>query len=348
MQFDWMTRRALCTGESVNTVRRLPRTSPLIPDADTEEQRSLEAAFLLCWVAMADQVFLARRARVPFVAATHPFPGHLSLSVFDPAPLGPMLRGLLRLGYGVHLGRDFLELRGRGPRARLRLCGIRRAEGRELLAGIPQEARSATELPWTGCDAVLSALLRRLPLWRGVDQFAVHVEDDTVVVHWAGGPSPDDVAFVLGSPSCGIRRFSWGASTVWSVHELVVSDTGAHPGSGAERWRSWSAIAAVHAARPDPVAPRARTVLRPRVWDHDEMRAALAEGAVGAVFTLLRGKGVSLRYLAVMTGWTEEQVSEIVDGNAITGGDFMTWIAGRLGIPEGYMGAVRAGRHDGR
>lgn len=350
MQLDWMTRRALCTGETVNTIRRLRSAAPPVPDADTAEQRGLEAAFLRSWIEAADEEFLAGRGLVPFVAATHPFAGHLSMSVHDPALLGPVLSRLLPLGVGAHLGRDFLELRFRG--SRIRLCGISRERGRDVLAAIPR-AR-AGGLSFTRWDSVLSALLRRLQLWRGAKQFALFPAENAVVVHWVGEPGLVDVVHTLGSPSCGIPHFTWGSSSLGVIQELLVDDSGTFAHFWREEWEAWCAVRAVHAAQPRrvPVVPRSRTVLPLGTWDSDGMYQAIWACDAGRIYQLLRAKGVSLRHIAAMVGQSYAEVSRIAEAaHEVVPIEAMRRIGARLGIPESFIGSsallilARLGKH---
>ncbi|MGH3625296.1 MAG: transcriptional regulator, partial [Sciscionella sp.] len=50
----------------------------------------------------------------------------------------------------------------------------------------------------------------------------------------------------------------------------------------------------------------------PEVWNLKEMRDALAERNISAVYRLLRRHGVSQRHIAARTGQSQSEVSEIL------------------------------------
>ena len=76
----------------------------------------------------------------------------------------------------------------------------------------------------------------------------------------------------------------------------------------------------------------------PEVWEHQEMRDALAGRDISTVYRLLRRQGVSQRQIAALTGQSQSEVSEILKGRQVMAYDVLTRIAGGLGVPRGYMG----------
>lgn len=76
----------------------------------------------------------------------------------------------------------------------------------------------------------------------------------------------------------------------------------------------------------------------PEHWEGREMREALAERDVSAVYRLLRKVGVSQRQIAVLTSQSQSEVSEILKGRQVMAYDVLVRIANGLGIPQGYMG----------
>ncbi|MBE1498071.1 transcriptional regulator with XRE-family HTH domain [Amycolatopsis lexingtonensis] len=72
------------------------------------------------------------------------------------------------------------------------------------------------------------------------------------------------------------------------------------------------------------------------------MRRALAARDTGAVYRLLRGRGVSRRQIAMMTGQSQPEVAAILTGRQAVGGNAFAEIVGRLGIPYGHLGRVDA------
>lgn len=76
----------------------------------------------------------------------------------------------------------------------------------------------------------------------------------------------------------------------------------------------------------------------PEHWEGREMREALAERDISAVYRLLRKVGVSQRQIAVLTSQSQSEVSEILKGRQVMAYDVLVRIASGLGIPQGYMG----------
>lgn len=73
-------------------------------------------------------------------------------------------------------------------------------------------------------------------------------------------------------------------------------------------------------------------------WEGDDMRAALHERDVSAVYRLLRKRGFSQRLVASLTGQSQSEVSEILKGRQVMAYDVLARIADGLGVPRGHMG----------
>jgi transcriptional regulator with XRE-family HTH domain len=76
----------------------------------------------------------------------------------------------------------------------------------------------------------------------------------------------------------------------------------------------------------------------PGVWERQDMRAALAERNIGAVFRLLQQVGVSQRRIAALTGRSQSEISEILSGRQVMAYDVLVRIADGLGVARGYLG----------
>jgi len=73
-------------------------------------------------------------------------------------------------------------------------------------------------------------------------------------------------------------------------------------------------------------------------WDEPDMRRALADRDISAVYRLLRRVGMSQRHIAALTGQSQSEVSEILRGRQVMAYDVLVRVADGLGIPRGYMG----------
>src|SRR5207248_1425590 len=83
--------------------------------------------------------------------------------------------------------------------------------------------------------------------------------------------------------------------------------------------------------------------INPTVWERADMRLALAVRDIGSVFRLLQQHGVSQRRIAALTGQSQSEISEILNGRQVMAYDVLARIAGGLGIPRGYMGLASDG-----
>ncbi|MEV0005612.1 helix-turn-helix transcriptional regulator [Micromonospora sp. NPDC050980] len=78
----------------------------------------------------------------------------------------------------------------------------------------------------------------------------------------------------------------------------------------------------------------------PAVWEHREMRQALASRDLKTIYQRLQRVGVSQRRIARLTGQTASEVYEVLKGRRVMAHDVLVRIADGLGIPRGYMGVA--------
>jgi transcriptional regulator with XRE-family HTH domain len=79
------------------------------------------------------------------------------------------------------------------------------------------------------------------------------------------------------------------------------------------------------------------------MWEQPVMRAALARRDIGAVYRILTGAGISQRQIGNLTGQSQSEVSEILQGRQVLGYAVLARIAEGLGIARGLMGLAGAG-----
>lgn len=86
------------------------------------------------------------------------------------------------------------------------------------------------------------------------------------------------------------------------------------------------------------VTPQGPQAINPAVWEHPEMRRALAARDIGTLYALLQRIGISQRRIAALTGQSQSEISEIRSGRQVMAYDVLVRIAQGLGIPLGYLG----------
>ncbi|WP_424533930.1 helix-turn-helix domain-containing protein [Sphaerisporangium viridialbum] len=74
------------------------------------------------------------------------------------------------------------------------------------------------------------------------------------------------------------------------------------------------------------------------IWERPQMRQALAVRDIATVYMLLQRVGVSQRRIAALTGQSQSEISEILNGRQVMAYDVLVRIADGLGVPRGYMG----------
>lgn len=78
--------------------------------------------------------------------------------------------------------------------------------------------------------------------------------------------------------------------------------------------------------------------IAPTVWEHRDMRMALAIRDLKTVYERLQRVGVSQRQIARLTGQSPSEVYEILKGRRVMAHDVLVRIADGLGVPRGYLG----------
>jgi hypothetical protein len=78
--------------------------------------------------------------------------------------------------------------------------------------------------------------------------------------------------------------------------------------------------------------------INPDVWGEPEMRIALAARDISTVYRRLRGYGVTQRQIGQLTGQSQSEVCEIIQGRTVMAYDVLVRIADGLGMPRGYLG----------
>jgi Helix-turn-helix domain len=79
-------------------------------------------------------------------------------------------------------------------------------------------------------------------------------------------------------------------------------------------------------------------IIDPGVWEQPDMRRVLAAHDISAVYRALRDLGISQRQIAALTGQSQSEVSEILQGRQVRAYDVLVRIAEGLGIPRELMG----------
>ncbi|MGM1057898.1 hypothetical protein [Saccharothrix sp. Mg75] len=358
-----LRKRCRCTGETPNEIRRQRgggHAGPLVPVAGPGQQR-FEAGVLQAVVrAMAR---MRRRghplrptALVDRVRLDSPVVGlrvhdtaldHLLAEVL-PVLSGDRLRGVP--GLRAHPGRDHLDLRA--PDGEVRLLGVTRKRWRQAVeAGLPAGPPPVEPVHRTSSPtAVMSGVLRRLPLWRGAAWLDGVVVGDALELYWRNGPPADAVAAILTRSTCAVPDT---AAVPYAFRNTVrgvaltpaPTPTATEPEDPKWAWNHWLATTAPGAALHErAVRPRRPATDLPDVWDQPEMRAALALRRIDTVYRLLLRHGVQRHHLATLTGQSPHEVDAVLAGGRVESYDALTDIAEALGVPPGYMGLA----HDER
>ncbi|MGH3903906.1 MAG: helix-turn-helix domain-containing protein [Pseudonocardiaceae bacterium] len=78
------------------------------------------------------------------------------------------------------------------------------------------------------------------------------------------------------------------------------------------------------------------------IWDEPEMHRALAARDISTVYRLLCDAGLSQTQIGKLTGQSQSEVSEILNGRRVLSYAVLARIADGLGIPRGHMGLAYA------
>lgn len=95
-------------------------------------------------------------------------------------------------------------------------------------------------------------------------------------------------------------------------------------------------LAAITAGK-TPAAADAHPV-DPRLYDDPDLRAILAERDIAGLYRSLKAAGLSYRCIAELTGQSQSEICDILNGRKVTAYDVLVRIAERLSIPRGRMG----------
>ena len=82
--------------------------------------------------------------------------------------------------------------------------------------------------------------------------------------------------------------------------------------------------------------------INPDIWDEPEMHRALAARDITTVYRLLCGAGLSQTQISRLTGQSQSEVSEILNGRRVLAYRVLERIAEGLGIPRGHLGLAYA------
>ncbi|MCE6993508.1 hypothetical protein LZG04_01600 [Saccharothrix sp. S26] len=274
-------------------------------------------------------------------------------------------------GLRAHPRRDHLDLRS--PDGEARLLGVTRERWRQAVAtGLPVDLALSTDLhpletsptpepdrPLTNPPSdlpadLMSGVLRRLPLWRGAAWLDGIVVGDTLELYWRGGPPSGSVAAILAGSTC---RIPSSAAAPYrfrnAVHGVALSTAGPHTEADQAEpewaWVEWVAATAPGPAvderavrpshaRPDPPPNQLNGPDLPDVWEHHEMRVALAMRDITTVYRVLTRHGVPSHRISALTGQPPHDVDRVLSGAKVESYDTLTDIAKGLGVPLGYMG----------
>jgi transcriptional regulator with XRE-family HTH domain len=349
---DRIIRRGQYTGESARTVRQQLRadSGPLMPVPTSQEQLELEAAVLFVWERAVSQV----RPAADVLALEI---DHESLYEFLAKSLPMKISGMFTGIPGLrprpargHLDLVLVRSQGR-TNAVVRLRGVTKEQWREAeqhlghrgtrlwLDGLndlhPDEItalRNRAPQP----AALMSAVLRRLPIWREATWLEVRADPFTLLMYWRGGPEAAHVAQMLEDPLCGIADVIVVSRELSGVLRGVALAVPEAPSPVRKLRRALAAFAPKEMS----VQPRDPSPIPTKVWNEREMRDALARREISAVYRLLRRHGVSQRQIAALTGQSQSEVSEILKGRHVMAFDVLLRITIGLGVPRGYMGLI--------
>src|SRR5262245_24610845 len=84
--------------------------------------------------------------------------------------------------------------------------------------------------------------------------------------------------------------------------------------------------------------PRAPEPINPEAWLQPDMREALAQRDIVALYRILQRFGVSQRRIAALTQQSQSEISEILHGRRVESYEVLVRIAYGLGVPRGWMG----------
>lgn len=376
-----VAQRSCCTGETANMVRRQLKagSGPLMPEATTGGQLELEAALLLA----SNRVMRRMRHEevsaggAPFINRVRLATRELSLEVAEhaverflaeslPSVVGGRILGIP--GLRPRPGRDHLDLRliglGSETHGEVRLLGVSRARWREA-AKFLETMGGADVRPWLECQddlhegeqallrervtqptELMSAVLRRFPLWRDAAWIDSAVIGDSLHMRWQAGPGERTVASILADSVCGVPGAAVASRQVSStIRSILLSRAELIPRTQAEI-ESWAYAqldgAGMSGSRAgqefSTTSKYSVSLIHPDIWQIGDMREALAARDVSSVYRMLRRVGISQRQIAALTGQSILEVSDVLKGREVVDCGVLTRIADGLGVPRSYMG----------
>jgi transcriptional regulator with XRE-family HTH domain len=129
------------------------------------------------------------------------------------------------------------------------------------------------------------------------------------------------------------------------VKSIVSTDPDNHPdgpGAGAgHRDAEVSLVRRTRSSRADP--PRKRDDVLDNLLQRPDVRRAVAERDIAALYRHAQDAGVTQRRIAQLTGQSQSEISEILAGRSVTSYPVLVRIAAGFGIPRGYMGLAYTG-----
>lgn len=370
---DAVAQRAICTGETPNTIRRTRDSASLhvIPEANDPVQQYLEASILLAWAEMTWLRFAAGLRSPSFVAAIHPASDRLGISVSSVEHLAPLLGRILPINTGgvvvgipglrVRLGRNHLDLVLLTPSNNVRACvrflGVSRQRLgtllRDLTRGFPDEQPLIFEERAERVEArlfagprmeharVFSAILRRISLWGTTLEVQPGVRGGASV-RWQGAPSDEAVATILGWSACEIP------SAV--VHPQLPHDGVQHitienlPSrslpSPAAPMEIWPAVEAVRASRTGGIGDSpvlAEDMVTVMLWGAPDLAEAISRQQITHVYRLLRRAGLSDTETAALTGQSLDEVGAVLSGGPVSSRAVVERVHRNLLLPKWWM-----------
>ncbi|NUS44871.1 MAG: hypothetical protein HOQ24_14430, partial [Mycobacteriaceae bacterium] len=335
--------RALCTGETVNQATKQLGADggPLMPVA-VGGQPDLEAELLLSLNRAARRARAAHRGTAPtgpMVRRVRLLTRALWLEVAEDT-VGRLLAASLPsigaegfegiAGLRPDPGRDHLDLRLMGvdgsARGIVRLLGVTRNRWRDAIRHIDGDQETGEPVWLDHRDALheaemaalesagvmptdlMSAVIRRYPLWRRAAWVDSMVEGESLRVRWQSGPRDAVVAAILADSACRIPGVTVAREPLTeAMQSIILSYTQVTANVASDPGRAWAEFRAAGIDLPEPFEQpsqpsepvhRPRSPIVPEVWDQQEMRDALARREISAVYRLLRRHGVSQRQIA--------------------------------------------------
>ena len=94
-------------------------------------------------------------------------------------------------------------------------------------------------------------------------------------------------------------------------------------------------LAAIAAAGAPAGSTKPAPLIDPALYRRDDVRPIVAERDIAALYLILKDEGVTQRQIAELTGQSQSEVSEILDGRKVLSYDLLVRIAEGLRIAEG-------------